>query len=85
MLRTLTADYASQLVKLAASIERTPESPDIRSSWIDALRDTCPLAEGSDSRSFLMHVLDRVSVENPPQRCVDLVRVLSYVVRRVPQ
>lgn len=83
-MRTIASDYASSLVRLADSIERSPDCPALREGWIETLKDTCPLHEKSDSRSFLFHVLDRVGVENPPQRAVDLVRVLSYVVKRAP-
>lgn len=83
-MRTITSDYASSLVKLADSIERAPESPEIRASWVDTLRETCPLHRDASSRGFLMRVLDSVSLPEPPQRHVDLLRVLSYVVRKGP-
>ena len=83
-MRTLTTDYARNLASLADSIERAPESPDIRAAWVAALQDTCPLHRSSTARRVILETLEAVGVESPPQRKVDLLRVLSYVVKRSP-
>lgn len=84
-MRTITGDYAFSLVSLADSIEDSPKDTARRSDWIDTLRSTCPLHRDATARPFLMRVLESVSNEDPPQRHVDLLRVLSYVVRKGPQ